>query len=129
MVAACGSTSSSPASSSAQPPIDPAMCNRLSASQHQHCGRDQKRAFEQCMAYARLTEAASCGAAGQRAFSCALKVADSCSAQGCCDQRAVECDDGNLAFDNCMLGYCSGQPGNPDCKWLGPGTGSAGSRS
>lgn len=72
------------------------------------------------MAYARLTEAAACGAAAQRAFDCALKVADSCQGLGCCDRRAVECDEGNLSFDHCMLGYCSGQPGNPDCAWLGP---------
>jgi hypothetical protein len=125
MMAACSSRSPSPARSAPPPPIDLAMCKKLAAAQHKNCGRDENQAHEQCMAYARLTEAASCADPARRAFDCALKVAESCGGDGCCDQRAVECDEGNRPFDNCMLGYCSGQPGHPDCAWLRPETGSA----
>jgi hypothetical protein len=112
---AAGCSSPHPTTPASAPPIDPAACQNLAASQHEHCGADLKAAIDNCNALARLAEAASCAAPALRSFECGTREIASCSDEACCTHNLDRCDDINTPLDHCARGYCGGHAGNPDC--------------
>jgi hypothetical protein len=123
VLVACKGSPSASAPPSATPPIDHEMCATLSAARHTHCGTDQQGALAQCMSYARLAEAGSCVTQAQRSYDCGARSVASCSDKDCCASSVHACDEIDVAFSNCLAGYCGGHAANPDCAILPAGSG------
>jgi hypothetical protein len=91
-------------------------CTKFADLRHRHCNAKRKDVFQQCRILARVAEAAQCVPQARRSFDCGLESEASCSTAECCQKTISQCDETDIAFDNCVRGYCGSHEKNPDCK-------------